>query len=361
MSQSTRIFAVLGDACLRAHLQQQWRNNGLALCGLHAESGSALVAELGRLRPDVVVIDVEVDGAREFIESAAKNMGFPVVALVRSDQSASVTFGPLEWGATSVLASDNFAIETFVSELEAGVVDVCNAQFVDLLESSFPLTGAFPSSTVFDLRRALRNVDLGAKIVVIAAGTGGPTGVRRILSEMQNAPVSPIIYTQAATQRLVDPLVSWLRLHCAYEVMRVQDGAALEIGCVYVSSALDEVVRVRNQGGKSVLSVSRPEATSTSAGHVSSHFDVLFESVAETYGSRSVGILLSGRGEDGVDGLVAMRQAGSFTIVQDRASSIVYELPGQARDAGGAVECLPINEIGARMRMLMRPEHASQA
>ena len=70
--------------------------------------------------------------------------------------------------------------------------------------------------------------------------------------------------------------------------------------------------------------------------------------------------LLSGRGDDGREGLLALRQAGGLTITQDRASSLVFDLPGGARDVGGAVECLPIDEIAERLTMLNQPEHVTK-
>jgi two-component system chemotaxis response regulator CheB len=87
----------------------------------------------------------------------------------------------------------------------------------------------------------------------------------------------------------------------------------------------------------------------------------LFESAAVTYGGSTVVALLSGRGTDGTQGMLGVRRAGGFTMVQDRISSLVYDAPGQARDGGGAIECLPINEIAERIQMLMRAEPASRA
>ena len=73
--------------------------------------------------------------------------------------------------------------------------------------------------------------------------------------------------------------------------------------------------------------------------------DILFSSVARYAGGNAIGVILTGMGADGAQGLLAVRRAGGFTMVQDRVSSLVYDAPGQARDGGGAIECLPINEI----------------
>ena len=360
MDKPTRVLAALGDGQLRSLLQRRWRNNGFALCGVYSTGGSVLNSELARLRPDVVLVDMEVDGSRDVVEAAAKRLRLPVVALVRPDQDASVALSPLEWGAVTLAVRDSSHLDALVPEIEASIKDVHGAQVLDLLENSFPLSGAFPSSTVFDLRRALRGVQLREKIVVVAAGVGGPLAVRRILSEMKGAPVCPIVYSQVLSDRLIDPLIPWLQQHCGYDVVRARDGAKLDVGHVYVVSGRGEEVRVcaASSGSERVLAVQPCDQRGNAH---AGHFDTLLQSVADTYRDRSVGVLLSGRGRDGIEGLAALRRAGSFTMVQDRASSLVFELPGQARDAGGAVECLPINEIAARIRMLMRPELASQS
>jgi len=353
MQETTRVFAVLGDAPLRRQVQQQWRGNGTTLCGMHAESSDSLVEEITRMRPDVVVIDVETDGARALIQAAATRLRVPVVALVRAQQPSFTALRPFEWGAATVVVREADSVQELAGHLEAAVRDVHDAQVVDVMESHFPLSGAFPDASVFDLRRNLQTHAPSAKIVAVGAGVGGPMAVRRILTELRTAVVSPVVVAQRLPEALMPAFVQWLEHHTGTTVVRAVSGP-LEVGTVYVVPSGCEA-RVESHSGAPTLSITATECA-TAPG-----FDVLFESVAATYGDRGIAVVLTGRGSDGAQGLVAVRRAGGLTIVQDRVSSLVFEAAGHARDGGGAIECLPINEIAERIQMLMRAEPAGRS
>ena len=351
MSDPVRVFTLLGEAALRQQLQKQWRANGIALCAMHAEGGESLIEELGRLRPQVVVADADVDGARDVVQAAARRFRIPTLCLVRAATTGPAALRALEWGALNLLTRGSEDMESFVGELEVAIHEIREAQVVEQLESVFPLSGAFPDASVFDLRRALRAMEVRDKLIVIGAGLGGPMAMRRILTTLGGQDCSPIVYVQSFSTGLQEALVPWLELHTGAQVQRVATGQVLAAGQVYVALLGQDVVRVVRQGTQVTLRVTPPNGDAR-------HLDTLLQSVADVFGPRAVGVLLSGRGDDGSRGLRQLRDAGALTITQDRASSLHYELPGRARDAGGAIECLPINEIAERIHMLMQAEHA---
>jgi two-component system chemotaxis response regulator CheB len=353
MNETTRVFALVGDAALRRQLQQQWRGDRTTLCGMHSEGGDSIVEELARVRPDVLLVDADVDGMRPLVQAAASRLRVPVLALVRGQQSGLAALRPLEWGALGVVPREAETQAELVTRLELGVAELHDAQVVDLLESHFPLSGAFPDASVFDLRRSLQALEPADKLVVIGAGAGGPMALRRILAALKTASVSPIVVAQRLAAPLGSAFVQWLEHHTGATVVRATSGT-LEPGRVYVVTSGCEAT-IERHNGAAALTVTASSADTTPS------FDVLFESTAATYGSRGVAVLLSGRGSDGTQGLVALRRAGGLTVVQDRVSSILFDAPGQARDGGGAIECLPINEIAERIQMLMRPEPAGRA
>ncbi len=353
MSTPIRVFAILGDCALRQSLQQQWRANGIALCAMHAEGSESLTEELGRLRPHVLVADAEVDGVRELVQAAAKRFRIPTLCIVRAQQQGLAALRPLEWGALELVVRRESDVPGLVLEVEACVHALREAQVVEQLESVFPLSGAFPDASVFDLRRALRAVCAADKVIVVAAGAGGPMAVRRILSTLRGQTCSPIVYAQKLPHGLRDVLVHWLEAHTGAIVQPVAEGQPLEVGHVYVASTEHESVRLIGSGLRASLQVAPMN------GHPNP-LDALLHSTAATFGARGVGVVLSGRGDDGCSGLLALRAAGGLTIAQDRASSPIYEAPGCAREAGGAIECLPINEIAERIQMLMHADHAAK-
>jgi len=353
MSEPTRVFALLHDAAMRRQLRQQWRSGDIALCGVHAEGGDALVEEVTRLRPDVVLVDAEVDGVREVVEGAASRLRIPVVALVRTQQSPTAVMQPLEWGAVQLVPRDSLTIDQIIDDVENAVKLARSVQVVELMNGSFPLSGAFPSSEVFDLRRALQNIEPREKVVVVSAGIGGPMAMRRILSEVDGVSVSPIVFLQRMAPALLDAVATWLGQNSTFEVERVAQGSVLQVGHVYVGSSVCESVRIENHENTQLRVAPEPV--------MENNVDTLLQSVAQVYGPRAVVALLSGAGDDGCQGLRAVRDAGGFTMVQDRASSMIYDIPCRARDAGSAIECLPINEIAERIQMLMRLDHASSS
>lgn len=354
MHETTRVFALLGDATLRRSLQQRWRDNGTSLCGMHAEGSDSLVEEMGRVRPHLVLVDVDVDGARPVIEAAAGRYRIPVLAIVRAQQAGFAALRPLEWGAVSLLARESTAAPLAIESLEAKIHATRRAQVVDTLEGHFPLSGAFPDATVFDLRRSLQSVDAASKLVVIAAGVGGPMALRRILGRLRHEATCPIVAALRFEPALAPALVQWLVHHTGANVALAEGTSPLVPGSVHLLTS-DRDAAVESHDEHAMLCVRPPDGTSTP------QFDALFDSAARVYGPRAIAVLLSAHGNDGGTGLLAVRRAGGFTIVQDRISSVVHEAPGHARDGGGAIECLPINEIAERIQMLVRSETASRS
>jgi len=350
MQETTRVFALLGDAALRRQLQQRWRGEGTVLCGMHSEGGSSIVEEMARVRPTLLLVDADLDGAREIVHESAHRLRLPVVALVHARQSGSAALRPLEWGAIALAAREPH--EEVIVNIETAIAEARHAQVVDVLENHFPLSGAFPDAAVFDLRRSLQSLEPADKLVVIAAGVGGPMALRRILLAVRNHVVSPVVIAQRLSPSLAGHFAQWLEHHTGAQAVRAVT-SRLEVGTVYVVPS-DCDATVESRDGEATLCVGP-------AAHAATSFDALFKAASATYGPRAVGVLLSGHGEDGAQGLLAVRRAGGFTMVQDRSSSLVHDAPNRGRECGGAIECLPINEIAERIQMLMRPSTASRA
>lgn len=354
MSASIRVFALLGDEGLQQRLQQDWRSNGITLCPPQREGTASLSEELARLRPQVVVADAELEGVRELVQTATGRFRIPTLCIVRPQLHGLAALRPLEWGAVDLLEHPETDTALFVRQLEEGIHTAGRAQVVEQLESIYPLSGAFPDASVFDLRGALRRLPATDKLIVVAAGPGGPMGMRRILTTLRRQTWSPIVYVQRLPPRLRGTLAQWLEKHTGATVRRAVHGQSLEIGHVYLAGD-DESLRVTSAGsGGAALQVESERGDGKP-------LDALLRSVARSFGAGAVGVLLSGTGGDGCEGLLALRAAGALTIIQDRDSSLLYELPGRARDAGGAIECLPINEIAERLSMLMQPLQVTEA
>jgi two-component system chemotaxis response regulator CheB len=163
--------------------------------------------------------------------------------------------------------------------------------------------------------------------VAIGASTGGPQTLRQVLERLPAEFALPIVAVQHTTAGSSNTLVDWLKGAISLPVCVAEDGQPLNAPGVYVASTGCHLeVRARRLAlvRSAPVSLHCPSAT------------VLFRSVAAAYGPRSIGVLLTGMGDDGAAGLLELKTAGAVTIAQDESSSIVFGMPAEAIRLGAA-------------------------
>jgi two-component system chemotaxis response regulator CheB len=186
----------------------------------------------------------------------------------------------------------------------------------------------------------LRNVEIAA----IGASTGGPPVLQSIFSQLPADFAVPILVVQHIAPGFSEGFVEWLSKSTPLELTLAVDGQRIEPGCIYV--APDECqMRVRKTRR---ISVTPDEAVNGHAPSVS----CLFQSVAESFGQDSIGILLTGMGRDGANELKTMRDCGALTIAQEKESCIVYGMPGEAEKLGAAEHFLAPEAITGMLKKL---------
>lgn len=179
------------------------------------------------------------------------------------------------------------------------------------------------------------------QIVAIGASTGGPQALYTILKALPaNFPV-PILCVQHISEGFLDGLTNWLASACQLKVTIAQNGDVPKPSIVYFSP--DHCHLRLNAQGRFVLSQDEPVC-----GHRPS-VSVLFQSVAEYYKRGTLGVLLTGMGRDGADGLLAITQAGGTTIAQDEQSSVVFGMPREAIALGAAQHILALPDIAPKI------------
>lgn len=307
----------------------------LAVVG-EARSGQEAVDLVRRLGPDVVVMDLEMpqmDGLAA-IETIMAASPTPIVvhsAYLDEAQTAAV----LSAGAVDVTAKPGAVDPSNVADLGADLVArVRTAARVRVItHPRRRLEPPTPPASAVD-------------IVVIGASTGGPQALAEVLAVLPPDFGAPVLVVQHIAEGFVDGLAGWLGGRCALPVRIAKDGERLQPGAVLLApSGQNLVVRPGLR-----LSLEDPPATQ----HHVPGIDVTFESVAAQYGSRSLGVLLTGMGRDGALGLATMRAAGGSTLVQDEQTSTVYGMPAAAVEVGAAENQLPLCEIGPEVLRLSR-------
>jgi two-component system, chemotaxis family, protein-glutamate methylesterase/glutaminase len=182
-------------------------------------------------------------------------------------------------------------------------------------------------------------------VVVLAASTGGPQAIQTVLRALGPDLDVPVLVVQHMSRGFLTGMVGWLAGTCPQSVQLANHGDQPAGGTVYV--APEEYHLLVTRAGKLALTKAPP------VGGFRPSANTLFASAAQCYGADAVGAVLTGMGDDGAAGLVALRAAGGSTIAQDEASAVVYGMPRAAAAVGGAERVLPLDAIGPAVRKLL--------
>ncbi|MBM3383310.1 MAG: chemotaxis protein CheB [Betaproteobacteria bacterium] len=178
-------------------------------------------------------------------------------------------------------------------------------------------------------------------VVCIAASTGGPEALRQVLSKLP-ANIPPTLVVQHMPALFTKNLARSLSQECAFPVREAADGDTLRAGVVLLAPG-DFHMTLAKIGGRYFVRVKHDDPVHG----VRPAADPLFDSVARAAGARAIGVVLTGMGRDGAQGILKMRQAGAFTIAQDEPSCVVFGMPKEAIALGGIQIVSPLAKIPA--------------
>ena len=308
-----------------------------------AASGEEGIAMVERLRPDVVTMDVEMPGigGLEAARAIVERRGPPVImvsALTRD--GAETTLRALELGAVD-----------FIPKPDSALIDIVNVQR-ELVEKvkHFGSRGAYLRAmreTMRIQRDALSAARPAAPppqppprppstaraggftCVAIGTSTGGPVALSQILPKLPAGFPVPIVVVQHMPPGFTRPLAERLDATSRIGVVEGAEGMALAPGTAIIAPAGKQLRLVRTRGAVHVALAD----DAVKSLHVPS-VDAMAASVGETYGSGALGVILTGMGHDGVQGLRVLKERGGYVIGQDEASSVVYGMPRAAAIAG---------------------------
>jgi len=189
------------------------------------------------------------------------------------------------------------------------------------------------------------HIDVRPEIVAIVASTGGPAALSEIVKQLPGDFPLPVVIVQHITSDFLTSMVNWMRALTALRMVIAEAGTHPEPGTIYLAPGHAHLALTKNH--RFALD------TTTGGRHIPSG-DVLFESVAESYGAAAIGVILTGMGSDGARGLCKMCDAGAFTIAQDEVTSAVYGMPREAVVLGAVKRVLPLSEISNVLIQLTR-------
>lgn len=293
-----------------------------------------------QLKPDVLTLDVEMprmDGLT-FLRNLMRLRPMPVLMVSSlTERGADVTMQALELGAVDFVTKPGLGLsdglERLAEELGGKLKVVASAR-VQAREAPKPA-----ASRGSKLAKHLHTTD---RLIAIGASTGGTEAIARLFESLP--PDSPgIVIVQHIPEVFSARFAERLDGSSALVVREARDGEQILLGHAYVAPGNHHLSVVRS-GARYFCKVTQTERVNRHRPAV----DVLFDSMAKEVGPNAVGVLLTGMGDDGANGLLAMRQAGSPTIAQDSQTSVVWGMPGEAVKRGAAAEVLPIDAIARR-------------
>jgi two-component system chemotaxis response regulator CheB len=345
-----RVLVAENSRADRSLLRESLRTDSQISVVGEARSGAEAVRMTARLRPQVVAIGT-LDRSSDMHEPIDR------LAVTRQIMSESPT--PI------VVALDEHEGEGEAREaLAAGAVAV--------LRKPAPNTRA--ESELVETIRAMAEVKVVGQrlrkphrsepapagnapfgILAIAASTGGPAALARVLRPLPRELPVPVVIVQHLAAGFVGGFTSWLDQHCALEVQLAHHAQRLSPGVAYIGAdgAHMRVLRSRareSEGAAGTLALSEGPPRDGFCPSAS----VLFESVAKAYGAHALAVILTGMGRDGVSGLAQVRAAGGRIIAQDQHTSVVFGMPSVAIQAGLADLVLPIDLMAPRILELLR-------
>ncbi len=294
-------------------------------------------------RPDVLTLDVEMprmDGV-EFLRRLMPQNPLPVLMVSSlTHRGKRVTFEALEAGAVDFITKPSSyagsALDSMLHELRTKVKNVSTAnvshwQNVNYRPPQAPKRAAKPPVIPTD------------KIIAIGASTGGTEAIRNVLCRLE-ADTPGIVVVQHMPPGFTKMLAQRLNEQCALEVKEAVSGDVLMIGQALIAPGDYHMTVQRSENGYRVECKSGDKV----CGHRPS-VDVLFHSIAASAGANSTGVILTGMGYDGAEGLVSMRRAGAKTLAQDESTSVVFGMPKSAYERGGTKELIPLDHVAKKI------------
>ncbi|ESQ77648.1 chemotaxis response regulator protein-glutamate methylesterase [Asticcacaulis sp. AC402] len=282
--------------------------------------------------PDVITLDVEMPrmNGLEFLSRLMALRPMPVVMISSLTASgADAALRALDLGAFDVVGKPS----GFMSDGMMALGDEIRAKVRMAAASRIEVP---PAATPVRRPATKPGTNLVAdRIIAIGASTGGVPALTAVLSALP-VDMPPIVIVQHMPASFTARFAARLNELCAVKIYEGQDGQTLRPGEVYVAPG-GRMMRVRPAPGNFRLAVS----DETAVGGFCPSVDVLFQSVADTCGKRAVGVILTGMGRDGAEGLLQLRRCGAATLGQDEASCVVYGMPRVAAELGAVERQLP--------------------
>jgi two-component system chemotaxis response regulator CheB len=290
-----------------------------------------------RLKPDVVTLDIEMprmDGIT-FLKKLMRYYPLPVIIVSSlTPKGSQLALEALSIGALEVISKPSVSYS--VGEMSVQLADKIRAVAYVNMDARKTAAAAEPKKARLSSKALAQTTN---QIIAIGASTGGTEALRVVLTSMPlNAP--GILVVQHMPAQFTTSFANRLNSLCEMTVREAQDGDSVTNGTVLIAPGNYHML-LRRSGARYYVNVKQGPLVH----HQRPSADVLFDSVADYAGANAVGVILTGMGSDGAQGLLKMKTAGAETIAQDEKSCVVFGMPKEAIKAGAADDVVPLPDI----------------
>jgi two-component system, chemotaxis family, protein-glutamate methylesterase/glutaminase len=294
-----------------------------------ARDGEEALLKVASLHPDVVTMDIEMPkmngltAVRRIMESCPT----PVIMIsALTQREAMLTLKALEFGAVDYIPKPSGQISLNMDSVRDELISKVKTAASANLSSTKPVAQE-------DIGGA---TSIGDRIISIAASTGGPPAVTTVLTALP-ADTPPILIVQHMPKGVTKLFAEGLNERCKFTVKEAQEGDRVQERLALIAPGGFHMVVTKEH--KIHLTIDPP------VNYVRPAADVLMISMAEIYGAKNIGVVLTGMGSDGAKGIKAIKEHGGYTIAQDQATSVVYGMPNVANQTGCVDKVAPLERI----------------
>lgn len=307
-----------------------------------ANNGKTAIFRNQELNPDVITMDIEMpilDGLAALKHIMSTNPKPVIMMSVLTQTGADATFKALEHGAVDFIPKPSTLLSMTVDEI--GDLLISKIKTVYKSKVGALVTRSVDTVPIIPQRDARTESD---KIIAIGTSTGGPSALINVFKKFTRKFPAPVLVVQHMPEGFTAAFSKRLNDSSVLKVKEAEDGDVVLPGHGYVAPGHSHM-KIVKKGSGFQLKVYKAEKVS---GHMPS-IDVLFDSVAQELGNKSIGVIMTGMGRDGAEGLLKIKKSGGHTIAQNEETSIVFGMNRVAVEMGGVNEVVPLDEITARI------------
>jgi len=312
-----------------------------------ASDGIDGIAKTLRYKPDIITLDIEMpqmDGF-SFLRWLMKEQPTPAI-MISSRSDNKTIFRTLEMGAVDFVVKPTRRASPEIGRIEQDLLDkIHNITKRSLRKLTRNLNHLYKGRPK---RPVGKKITSKYRILGIGASTGGPQALQYILTSLSEGFPLPIVIAQHMPRGFTGPLALRLDRLCYIRVKEAVDGEILQPGVAYISPGGYHLM-VKKKGGDAMIDLAEADESDR---YVPSA-NRLMSSVSEVFKKQAIGVILTGMGNDGKEGMKELHRAGGFTIAESEETAVVFGMPNEVIKAGAVREILPLHGIPERIKKMI--------